>query len=166
MRTLKPISKKDIARFITLTSGAAYDYSGDGESGPGLKKQEFKNLGRCILKYIAQEMGLKEGEYDIRWNPGGVACSGDHTLHTERVYLALHDNLGMGWFYYRSCNGLRDFSGGSNQVVRWNSIKNGLEPLIKALKVMQAEGYEDRATGDFVRTKFLVERQAMAAFQS
>jgi hypothetical protein len=32
--------------------------------------------------------------------------------------------------------------------------------------VMQAEGYEDRATGDFVRTKFLVERQAMAAFQS
>lgn len=155
MKTLKAPTKANIKRFIYLTSHSCFI--------PPLK-QEYKNLGRRILKYIAQEMALKEGEYEIRWNPGGIAVSGDHILHTQNVYLALHDNLGTGWFYYRRCEGLRDFSGGTNQIVHWKDIENGLEPLIEALKIMHVGWFKD-TTGDYVSSKGLVERRAAEALR-
>ena len=157
---LKPITTTELNEFKRLTSTCGYDHSGDGESGPGLKKQRYKNLGRKILRYIAQEMGLKEGEYEIRWNPGGIAVSGDHTLHTTKVYLHLSDNLGSGWFYYRSCNGLRDYSGGQNQIVHWDKLRS-VQQLIDALKIIH-NGYKDPSNGDIVFTKPIVERHAAA----
>lgn len=156
-RTLKAPTEKDLKRFISLTSTCGYDSSGK-------RKQEYKNLGQRILRYIAQEMDLKEGEYEIRWNPGGVAVSGDHTLHTSKVYLAFHDNLCSGWFYYRSCNGLRDYSGGSNQIVHWNKLRN-IQQLIDALKIMQ-NGYKDPSSGDLVFTPPIVERKAITQFNA
>lgn len=155
MRTYKPITKTEISRFAFLSSNASYDFE---------RKKEYQRLGRKILGYIAHQMGLKDGEFEIRWNPGGIAVSGDHTLHTDKVYLALHDNLGSGWFYYRSCNGRRDYSGGRNQIVRWESIKNGLEPLISALRIMHEGGYTEE-TGDFNMNKFMVERRALEVIQ-
>lgn len=129
---MKPISTKDISRFVALTKDACYDE---------VNKQEFRKLGRRILKAIALQMGLNEGEYDIRWNPGGIACSGDHTLHTDKIYLALHDNYGTGYFYWRTCKGRKDYTGGTNQIVSWTSLlKGGLAPLIAVLKTAQ-RGY-------------------------
>jgi len=80
-------------------------------------------------------MGLTEGQYDIRWNAGGQACSGDHILHTDRVYLALHDNIGSGWFYWRKCNGRKDYRGMErNRIVSWTDfLANGLKPLAEAM---------------------------------
>jgi len=103
-------------------------------------KDQYKKLGRRILKEIAKLMGLKKGEFDIRWNPGGIACSGDHTLHTDKIYVALHDNCGTGWFYWRTCEGRKDYTGGSNQIVQWDEFVSirGWDNLIKSLKAAQA----------------------------
>lgn len=129
------VTQAHINLFIHLTKAAVYDESGDSESGPGHLKAEYKRLGRRILKHIAEELNLAPGSFDIRWNPGGIACSGDHTLHTDKVYLALHDNLGIGWFYWRTCKGRKDYTGGANQVVTWDSLKkNGLTKLIEDLR--------------------------------
>lgn len=126
---MKPISPSELKRFVILTKSACHDY---------LNKEEYRKLGRKILKYIAEQMGLQKGEFDIRWNPGGDACSGDHTLHTDKIYLALHDNIGLGWFYWRTCCGRKDYTGGHNQVITWNRlIDTGLGPLIEILKVAQ-----------------------------
>jgi hypothetical protein len=126
---MKPITPKELTRFVALTRGACYN---------DLAKQEYKRLGRKILKYVAAKMNLVDGTYDICFNPGGIACSGDHTLHTDKVYLALHDNIGLGWFYWRICNGRKDYSGGTNQIVSWTSLqKNGIDWLVNVLNVQQ-----------------------------
>jgi hypothetical protein len=98
-------------------------------------KGEYRALGRHILKAIADALGLVRGQYDIRWNPGGIAVSGDHTLHTDKLYLALHDNCGFGFFYYRSCKGRKDYAGGPNQNVRWADLRAmGIDGLAAKIK--------------------------------
>jgi hypothetical protein len=108
------ITKKQLATFVRLTKEARYHDE---------NKAKFEKLGRKILKALAVELGLFKGEFDIRFNAGGIACSGDHTLHAEHVYIALHDNIGSGWFYFRSCKGRRDYSGGPNRIVYWNDFE-------------------------------------------
>jgi hypothetical protein len=135
------LKSNDLWRFAQLTTKASYNEE---------LKDEFRWLGRRILNYIAQEMGLEKGTYEIRWNPGGIACSGDHTLHTERAYLDLSDNTGSGWFFYRTCKGRKDYGGGQNQIVTWERFiaPGGIEKLIAALKIIQAGGYKEE-DGDF-----------------
>jgi hypothetical protein len=129
------VTQAHINRFIELTKKASYDYPQDSDLGLGTLKKEYRNLGRRILKHIAEELNLAAGSFDIRWNPGGVACSGDHTLHTDTVYLALHDNCGLGWFYWRTCKGRKDYTGGGNQIVRWETLRtHGLAPLIEDMR--------------------------------
>ena len=126
---MKPITQRELVEFVNLTSSARYDY---------FNKQRYKNLGRKILKELVSLIGLEKGEYDIRWNPGGEACSGDHTLHTNKFYLALHDNLSTGWFYWRTCQGRKDYTGGPNQLYNWTTLTAyGLTLLADTLKKVQ-----------------------------
>ncbi len=91
--------------------------------GDDARKREFKNAARDYLKHLALDLGLPAGSYDIRWNAGGPAVSGDATLHHERLYVHVSATFGHGpidnarpWFYARSCKGRRDYTGGDN---RW-----------------------------------------------
>ena len=121
---LKPT---DLARFVRLTKEACYDH---------INKEEYRRLGRKLLKLIAEKMDLKKGEFDIRFNPGGEACSGDHTLHADYFYLALHDNIGSGWFYFRTCKDRKDYTGGGNHIVYWNQfLAGGLDGLVDSIKL-------------------------------
>jgi hypothetical protein len=123
---MKPISTKQLEQFVKLTKDARYNDE---------NKAKFERLGRKILKELSIHLGLFKGEFDIRFNAGGIACSGDHTLHAEHVYIALHDNIGSGWFYFRSCKGRRDYSGGVNRIVYWNDFLHmGLQGLASKIK--------------------------------
>lgn len=135
------ITQNEIDRFIYLSSNSSYD--------EGLKDR-YRTLGKKILRFIVQELGLKKGEYEIRWNPGGIACSGDHTLHTDKFSLALHDNCGLGFFYWRTVKDRKDYTGGQNQNVHWKELSNGLTPLLKQLKIANDGGWTDPETGDFI----------------
>jgi len=139
--------------FIHLTKAAANDYSGDSECGPGNLKNEYKKLGRRILKYIAEKMALTPDQYDIRWNPGGIACSGDSTLHTDKVYVALHDNCGSGWFYWRTVKGRKDYSGGANQIIRWDNFRTvaDVDKLVARLREAQDLPSTGSLVGDINR---------------
>lgn len=115
------ITKKDLERCQYLSQNAGYNY---------FKKIEFRRLSRKIFKYIVKKLQLTN--YEIRWNEGGEAVSGDNILHDERFYLTLNDFYGQ--FYFRSCNGLKDYSGGNNHMVSWNSwIHFGLDHFIEEL---------------------------------
>lgn len=123
---MKPISNKEIVSFVELTRTAQYDYH---------NKVKFRNLGRKILKWIAYSLQLPPAQFQIRFNPGGMACSGDHVLHHDNFYLNLSDNTNSGWFYYRTCKGQKDYTGGPNQIVYWKKlIETGLVPLIENLR--------------------------------
>lgn len=94
-----------------------------------------------------------------------MACSGDHTLHTDKVYVALSDNLGMGRFYWRTVTGRKDYTGGANQIVRWDDFcePEGMGNLIKVLKVAQQGSYKDPQTGDIIMNINQAIRMAAAA---
>ena len=123
---MKEITQSQLVRFVNLTTKSSYNEP---------LKDEYRKLGKTILKYVAEKLGLKKGEFDIRWNPGGIACSGDHVLHSDNIYIALHDNIGLGWFYWRTCKGRKDYTGGSNQVVPWTKLTAyGLEYLVSNIQ--------------------------------
>lgn len=79
-------------------------------------KDSFKNEGVRLMRKLAKDLGLSAAERDIRFNPGGIAVSGDVILHTDHVYVHLSQScLGMGHeVYYRKCKGRRDYTGEIN----------------------------------------------------
>ena len=79
-------------------------------------KNAFHRLGKKTLLAVAKSMGLKRGEFDLRNNKGGIAVSGEVTLHTDKAYIQLSqpcygkDNEVL----YRTCEGRKDYTGGMN----------------------------------------------------
>jgi len=50
-------------------------------------KEAFHRNARRRLKQLADALGLPPDAYDLRSNRGGVAVSGEITLHADRVYV-------------------------------------------------------------------------------
>ena len=79
-------------------------------------KRRFHAMARARLRDLATELRLKTGAFDLRSNAGGIAVSGEITLHCECVYVqvcqpATRADTGI---LIRSCGGRRDYSGGRN----------------------------------------------------
>lgn len=84
-------------------------------------KAEFKRLSTKFLRAVAKELGLTRDTYDIRFNPGGIAVSGDATLHHDKFYVML--NLDMcDWILVRRCNGRKDYTGGPNISYQFDKL--------------------------------------------
>jgi hypothetical protein len=75
-------------------------------------KRKFKKVSMNFLKSLAEKLELPEGSYDIRYNPGGIAVSGEATLHHENFYFQLGQIP-----YWRPCKGRKDFVGGANHML-------------------------------------------------
>jgi hypothetical protein len=79
-------------------------------------KREFHLCARRQLRYLADALGLASGAYDLRSNRGGIAVSGEITLHAEHLYVQAcqpatgHDSGVM----FRTCQGRKDYTGGRN----------------------------------------------------
>lgn len=79
-------------------------------------KAAFKAEGARLLRKLAKDLGLEKGRFEISFNAGGIAVSGDHSLHTPDFYLSFNGDWElMG--YIRHCDGLegdgwrRDYGG-------------------------------------------------------
>ena len=108
-----------LRRFVELASGPDIGYQPD-------KKRQFKLDALFILKGLAELMQLQHDEYVVRWNEGGIAVSGDATLHTNEVYIhfsQLAGGQGTG-FMWRTCKGQKDFVGGFNRWADWDVLLN------------------------------------------
>lgn len=82
----------------------------------GDDKIAFHREAKRVLRALAQEMGLKDGTYEVRSNKGGPAVTGEITLHGEFIYVQivgvpLHNGANV---IYRSCSSTKDFTGGPN----------------------------------------------------
>ena len=123
------ITKSKLALFAKLANSSQYNMD---------LKKEFKSLGKAILTELANELNLADGTYEIRFNPGGIAISGDNILHADTFYVNMSDNCGAGWFYYRSCKGKQDYSGGNNHCVEWRDfIKMGIQGLADEIRLLK-----------------------------
>lgn len=90
------------------TKSCSYD---DGQ------KRRFHSTARSRLKHLAAELRLAPGTFEIRSNKGGIAVSGEITLHHDGAYVQVGQfglSSGHG-ILIRSCEGRRDFTGGPNR---------------------------------------------------
>ncbi len=90
-------------------------------------KRTFHTEGRTAMRRLADALGLEDGSYDVRSNKGGVAVSGEITLHGEELWVQLSlGGLGQDReILYRRVHGRTDHCGERNH---WASINALLSP--------------------------------------
>ena len=87
-------------------------YSGD--------KQAFHRAARAYLRELAKLAGLPKGSYQIHSCMGGPAVPGEETLHGEFAYVEIGGSFnGEQPVLYRSCQGRKDYTGGTNRWWPW-----------------------------------------------
>jgi hypothetical protein len=79
-------------------------------------KQRFHTAARSRLRQLAKALGFPPNSFDVRSNLGGIAVSGEITLHHHDVYVQLCQpatgaDTGI---LIRTCEGRRDYTGGRN----------------------------------------------------
>lgn len=100
-------------------------------------KQKFHSQGRARLRELAKTLALPKGTYEIRSNHGGIAVSGEVTLHHENVYVqilqsCLGEDMGV---IVRTCNGRRDYAGGPNHWLRLSCL-NDIDALAHYVRII------------------------------
>jgi len=90
------------------------------------RKAFFHREGKRILNQIAQKLGLQAGEYSIRSNMGGIAVSGEVTLHADWIYIQFsQSSLGPDFgFMWRTCKHQKDYTGGPNRWMKWEELRD------------------------------------------
>lgn len=89
-------------------------------------KKLFHSDGRKVLKRLADALCLADGSYDLRSNKGGIAVSGEITLHGEEIYVQLSLDIGAGReVMFRRVAGRKDYCGDRNH---WAALGELLEP--------------------------------------
>lgn len=89
-------------------------------------KQAFKQEAMRALRKLAKDLGLEKGTYDIRFNAGGIAVSGEATLHAEHIYVQIGQSCaGLQPIMYRTCAGRKDYHGGRNHFCGVDGLKEG-----------------------------------------
>lgn len=97
------------------TSSTRFDFQKRVSYDPEAKRL-FHSNARRRLRELAAALDLPPCAYDLRSNQGGIAVSGEITLHADRLYIqvsqpATRADTGI---LFRSCDGRRDYHGGRN----------------------------------------------------
>ncbi len=96
---------------------------------------ECHSHARRQLKGLAAALGLPPQSYDLRSNAGGIAVSGEATLHPDHLYVqacqpATGHDTGI---LFRTCQGRKDYHGGPNNFASLDLL-NRPEDLARRIK--------------------------------
>lgn len=103
-------------RLVALQGINAYSTAG------AEAKAYFHSAGKKFLREVAKELDLPKGTFEVRSNMGGIAVSGEVTLHSDTLYVQLSESCmrpGVD-ILFRSCRGRKDYSGGMNH---WSNVR-------------------------------------------
>ena len=98
-------------------------------------KRLFHLNARRQLRRLADALGLPPGSYDLRCDQGGIAVSGEITLHSTSLYVQAcqpatgHDSGVL----FRTCRGRADYTGGTNNFASLDLL-NDPEQLARHIK--------------------------------
>lgn len=95
-------------------------------------KIAYHNSCKVILRRVAEQLGLKKEDYDLRTNMGGPAVRGETTLHGEGIYIQIGSQFGSE-VLVRSCKGRKDYTGGANNFVGDKANLEGIVRIAKAV---------------------------------
>lgn len=101
-------------------------------------KDQLHRAGKKALKALAEKLKLPEGSFDVRSNKGGIAVSGEITLHSDKLYVQISESFsGRGLqVLFRTCNGRKDYTGGQNNFADLNRFES--DSFVEQLKKMNA----------------------------
>ena len=102
--TLKDLRKRPVLTTLAL-DGVAYN---------GERKKLFHAEARRALTALADALGYERGDYDLRSNQGGIAVSGEITLHSDEAYIQVSCDCRGGRVLFRRCHNRRDYCGDPN----------------------------------------------------
>ncbi|MEN2980447.1 hypothetical protein P7L78_06730 [Tistrella bauzanensis] len=106
------------------------------------RKRRFHTVARARLRRLAAGLGFPPASFDLRSNQGGIAVSGEITLHHERVYVqvcqpATRADTGI---LIRICEGRRDYTGGRNHFAPLSMLDDIPALAARVWTVMAAGG--------------------------
>lgn len=86
-------------------------------------KKDFHRVAAKYLKRLQRYLSDMYGEGGVRHNKGGIAVSGEVTLHVEKLYVQVSQSaLRNGDIMFRECDGLKDYSGGRNNFASMSML--------------------------------------------
>jgi hypothetical protein len=98
----------------------------------------------AYLRMLATELGFDRNNYDMRSNKGGIAVSGEITLHTETLYVQISQWAGHGdclSFLIRGCDSRKDYSGHTNHSMHLRS--HNVEALLRMCELARRKEPEE-----------------------
>lgn len=123
---MTPTLKNSLRDLANITPGIdAYSSSGSA------KKEALHSRGKSFLRALAKELDIDAGTFDVRSNLGGIAVSGEVTLHSNNIYIQMSEScIGRGGvgILYRSCKGRKDYCGGPNNFIDAADLHKGALP--------------------------------------
>ena len=81
-----------------------------------VQKRIFHTTGLKRLRALVKAIGFISNSFDIRSNHGGIAVSGEVTLHHEHLYVQISQPATRAdtGILIRTCKGRKDYVGGRN----------------------------------------------------
>jgi len=112
-----------------------------------LAKRRFHAAARARLRRLAATLGFPPASFDLRSNQGGIAVSGEITLHHERVYVQVSQPAtgADSGILIRTCKGRRDYTGGPNDFAPLSMLDDIPALAARVRTVMAAGGCAVRA---------------------
>lgn len=119
-----------------LASGPFSQYTDAGDKN----KAHLHTKGKTFLKSLAKALALKDGSYDIRSNRGGIAVSGEVTLHSDDIYIQISESFSSPGLQilFRTCSSRKDYCGNQNHFIKLESLREpaGQERFLKQVHSM------------------------------
>ena len=122
------MTRTEIANLIALDGRCGYDDAA---------KSEFKKLSTKLLRELAKSVGGK-----VSYNAAGIACSGDASLHSEKLHVFFNaDSCGLG-ICGRTCKGPSDYQGGPNRWLSFGRLaEGGMDGLVAWARGVMEEAF-------------------------
>lgn len=89
-----------------------------------VQKRAFHKEASRVLRALADELGFEKGSFDLRSNQGGIAVSGEITLHHDDVYIQVSQSATGSdkGIMIRTCEGRKDYTGGRNNFLTYAAL--------------------------------------------
>ncbi len=130
------LTKRLIEDFLGTTRHPINAYNDASEK----LKELFHLHGKAMLRQIAKDLGYESGNYAVCSNKGGIAGSGEITLHTDDLYIQFAQSCGQGLeILYRTCKDRKDYSGGHNHWLSFIDLRD-YESTLEKFSRLKARG--------------------------
>jgi hypothetical protein len=112
-RELKMMTQREVNRLVALEGQCGYN---------DVAKAEFRKLSMKLMRELRETLGMFSAS--VRYNAGGIAVSGDATMHGDIVYVTVNaDALCSMGVLYRTCKSKKDYTGGRNNWFSFDRLK-------------------------------------------